>query len=130
LGHKNDRSFENVSQFRCFGRTVTDQNLIQEKIKWRLNSDNACYPSVQNLLSSRLLSKNVKIRIYKTLIVLVVLYVCETWSLIVWEEHRLRVFENKVLRRTLGPRRDKVMGGWRKLQNEGIHDLYSSPSII
>jgi hypothetical protein len=64
----------------------------------RLNSGNACYHSVQNLLSSRLLSKNIKIRIYKTLIFPVVLYGCETWSLTLREEHRLRVFENRVLR--------------------------------
>jgi hypothetical protein len=63
-----DRSFENVAQFRYLETTVTNQNLVQEKIKRRLNSGNACYDSVQNILSSRLLSKNVKIRIYKTII--------------------------------------------------------------
>jgi hypothetical protein len=72
-----DRSFENVTQFNYLGTTVTNQNLIQEEIKRRLNSDNACYHSVQNL-SSRLLSKNVKIRIYKTIILPVVLYGCES----------------------------------------------------
>jgi hypothetical protein len=81
--------------------TVTNQNLIQEEIKKRLNSDNAYYHSVQNLLSSRLLSKNLKIRIYKTIILPVVLYGCETWPLTSREEYRLRVFENRVLRRTL-----------------------------
>jgi hypothetical protein len=60
----------------------------------------------------------------------VVLYGCETWSLILREEHRLRVFENRALRRIFGPKRDEVTGGWRKLHNEGLHDLYSSPSII
>jgi hypothetical protein len=60
----------------------------------------------------------------------VVLYGCETWSLILREEHRLRVFENKVLRRIFGPKRDEVTGGWRKLHNEDLCDLYSSPSII
>jgi hypothetical protein len=84
--------------------TVTNQNLIQEESKRRLNSGNACYHSVQNLLSSCLLLKNVKVRIYKTIILTVVLYVCETWSLTVREEHKLRVFENRVLRRTFGPR--------------------------
>jgi hypothetical protein len=68
------------------------------QIKRRLNSGNACYHSVQNLLSSCLLSKNVKVSIYKTIILPVVLYVCETWSLTVREEHKLRVFENRVLR--------------------------------
>jgi hypothetical protein len=60
----------------------------------------------------------------------VVLYGCETWSLILREEHRLRVFENRVLRRTFGPKRDEVTGGWTKLHNEELHNLYSSPSII
>jgi hypothetical protein len=87
-----------VSQFKYLGRTVTNQNLIQEEIKRRFNSGNACYHSVQNLLSFRLLSKNVKVRIYKTIILPVVLYGCETWSLTVREEHKLRVFENRVLR--------------------------------
>jgi hypothetical protein len=69
------------------------------EIKRRLSSGNACYHSVQSLLSSRLLSKNLKIRIYKTIILPVVLYGCEIWSLTLKEEHRLRLFENKVLRR-------------------------------
>jgi hypothetical protein len=77
-----------------------------------------------------LLSKNVKIRIYKTIILPVVLYGSETWSLILREEHRLRVFENRVLRRIFGPKRDEVTGGWRKLHTEELHNLYSSPSII
>jgi hypothetical protein len=69
-------------------------------------------------------------RIYKTIILPVILYECKTWSLTLREEHRLRVFENKVLRRIFGPKRDEVMGGWRKLHNEELRDLYSSPSII
>jgi hypothetical protein len=81
-------------------------------------------------MSSRLLSKNLKIRIYKTIILPVVLYGCETWSLSLKEEHRLRVFENRVLRRILGPKRDEVTGEWRKLHNKELRDLYSSPSII
>jgi hypothetical protein len=77
---------------------------------------------VQNLLPSRLLSKNVKFRIYKTIILPVVLY---GWSLTVRDEHKLRMFENRVLR-IFGPKRDRVMGGWRKLDNEELHNLYSS----
>jgi hypothetical protein len=110
--------------------TVTNQNLIQEEIKWGFNSGNACYHSVQNLLSSRLLSKNVKVRLYKTIIFTVVLYGCETWSLAVREEHKLRVFENRMLRRIFGTKRNGVTGGWRKLHNEELHNLFPSPSII
>jgi hypothetical protein len=72
----------------------------------------------------------VKIKIYKTIILPVVLYGCETWSLTLREEHRLSVFENRVLRRIFGPKRDEVTGGWRKLHNEELHGLYSSPGIV
>jgi hypothetical protein len=81
-------------------------------------------------LSSRLLSKNVNVKIYKTIILPVVLYGCETWSLTLREEHRLREFENGVLRRIFGPKRDAVTGEWRKLHREDLHNLYSSPDII
>ena len=77
-----------------------------------------------------MLSTNIKIKIYKTIIFPVVLYGCETWSLTLREECRLRVFENRVLRRIFGPKRDKVTGQWRKLQNRELTDLYSSPNII
>jgi hypothetical protein len=92
------------------GTTITNQNLIQEEIKKRLNSGNACYHSIQNLLSSRLLSKDINIRIYKIIILPVVLYGCETWFLTLREEHRLRLFENRVLRRTFNLKRDEVTG--------------------
>jgi hypothetical protein len=84
-----DRCFENLAQFKYLGTTITNQNLIQEEIKRRLNSGNACYHSVQNLLFSRLLSKNIKVRMYKSIILPVVLYGCETWFLALREEHRL-----------------------------------------
>jgi len=110
--------------------TITDQNSIQEEIKSRLKLGNACYHSVQNLLSSRLLSKNLKIKIYRTIILPVVLYGCETWSLILREERRLRVFENRVLRRVFGSKRDEVTGEWRKLHNEELNDLYFLPNTM
>jgi hypothetical protein len=124
------RSSENMSQFRCLGTTVTSQNFIQDEIKRRMNSGNACYHSAQNLLSSRLLSKKVRIRVYKTIILSVVLDGCETWSLALREEHSLKVFENRVLRRIFGLKRDEVTGGWRNCITKELRNLYSSPNII
>jgi hypothetical protein len=85
---------------------------------------------VKNLLSSRLLSKHLKIKIYRTIILPVVLYGCETWSLTLREERRLRVYEVRVLRRVFGPKRDEVTAEWRKLHNEELNDLYSLPNIV
>ena len=85
---------------------------------------------MQNFLPSSLLSKNLKINIYRTIIFPVVLYGCETWSLTLREERRLRMFENRELRRIFGPRRDEVTEEWRKLYNEELNDLYFSPSIV
>jgi len=100
------------------------QNSIREKIKSRLKSGNACYHSVQCLLSSSLLSKNVKIKIRKTKILPVVLYGCDSWSLTLREERRLRVFENRVLRKIFMPKRDEVIWEWRKLHNVELNYLY------
>jgi hypothetical protein len=111
------------------GTTLTNQNDIHDEIKSRLNSGNACYYSIQNLLSSHLTSKNLKIKIYRTVILPVALYGCETWSLTLREEHRLRVFENRVLRRIFGPEREED-GSWRKLHNDELHSPYSSPNIV
>jgi hypothetical protein len=85
---------------------------------------------VQNLLSSRLLSRNLKIKIYRNIILPVVFYGCETWSLTLRKERRVRVFESRVLRRVFGPRRDEVTGEWRKLHNEELNELYSLPNIV
>ena len=90
---------------------------------------NSCYYSVQTFLSSRILSKNLKIKTYKTIILPVVLYGCETWSLTLREECRLRVFENRILRRIFGPKRDKN-GDWRRLHNEELHNFYRSCNVV
>jgi hypothetical protein len=102
-----NRAFENVAHFKYLVTAVIQQNLIEQEIKRRLNSSNACYHSVQKLLSC-LLSKNVKI--YETITLPVVLYGCETWSLTLREKHTLRVFENRVLRRIFGPKGYEVAG--------------------
>jgi len=81
-------------------------------------------------MASRFLSKNLKIKINRTIILPVVLYECETWSLTLREEGKLRVFENMVLRRIFRPRRDEVTEEWRRLHNEELNDLYSSPNIV
>jgi len=106
----NNSTFERVEEFKYLVITLTNQNSIAEEIKNRLRSGNACYHSVQNLLSSMLLSKNLKIKIYRTIILPVILYGCETWLLTLREERKLRVFENMVLRRIVEPRRDEVTG--------------------
>jgi len=105
-----NNTFERVEEFKYLETTSTNQNSIPEEIKSRLRSRNASYHSVQNLLSSRLLSKKLKIKIHRTIILPVLLYGCETWSLILREGRKLRVFENMVLRRIFGPRREAITG--------------------
>jgi hypothetical protein len=100
-------SVRKMEEFKNLGTTLTNQNSIQEEIKNKLKLGNACYWSEQNLLSSSLLSRGLKIKIYRTIILPVVLYVCETWSLTLREERRLRVFENRVLRRVFGRKRPR-----------------------
>ena len=108
---------ENVEEFRYLGVTVTNTNDICEEIKCRINMGNACYYSLEKILSSHLLSKKLKVKTYETIMLPVVLYDCETWSLTLREEHRLRVFENKVLGKIFGAKKDEITGEWRKLRN-------------
>ena len=119
-----------MEKSKNMGSTLTNQNSIQEEIKSRLKSGNSCYHSVQNLLSSSLLYKNVKIKIKRTIILTVVSYGCETWLFTQMEKHRLRIFENRVLRRIFGPKRDEVTREWRKIHNEEFNDQYSSSNIV
>jgi hypothetical protein len=109
--------------------TVTIQNLVGEEINRRSASGSSHYSAIQNILFSRLLSRNAKSRIYNV-IMPVVVYCCETWTLTASAEHRLRVFENRVLRRMFEPKRDELTGGWRKLHNTELRDLYSWTSTI
>jgi len=110
------------------GKTKISQNSIAEEIKIKLKSESVRYLSVQNLLSSRLLSKNFNIKVYRIVILLVLLYGSETWSLTLQEERELRIFENKVMRRIFGPRRDEGTVEWRRLHNAELNNLYSSPN--
>jgi hypothetical protein len=123
-------TFERVEEFEYLGTTLANQNFIPGEIKGRLRSGNVCYYSVHNLLSSRLLPKNLKINIRRNIILPIVLYVCETWSLTFVEVRKLMVFENMVLRRIFGHKRDEVTREWRRLHNEKLNDLYSSSNIV
>ena len=98
---------------------------FEKEIKRRINMGNACYYSLEKVLSSRLLSKKLKVKAYKTIILPVVLYGFKTWSLTLRE-----VFENKVLRKILEDNRDEITGEWRKLHNSELHALHSSPNTI
>ena len=120
-------SFERAERFKYLEITLSNQNYIQEEIKSRLKSGNISYNSVKISSSSNLLTKkkNRKIKIYRTIILPVVLYGCETWSLTLREERRLRAFENTVLRRIFGYNWDNVTREWRKLHKEELNDLYS-----
>jgi hypothetical protein len=119
-----------MTKFKYFGTWLTNHNCIREEIKNRLNSGNAYYLSVQNLLYFRLLSKNLKIKIYEAIILSAPLYGCGNSSVTLWEKHMLNVSENRALRRIFGPKREEVAGCWRRLHNEKFHNLYISPNII
>ena len=102
------------------------KNPIQEEIKSRIKLVNTCYHSVPKVLSSGLLHKNKKNKKYRTIILQEVLFGCETWSLKLRKERRLRVFENRALRRIFGSKREEVTGEWRELHNEEFNDLNSA----
>ena len=119
-----------MEEFKYLGKTLTNQNSNQEEIKSRVQSGNGCYHSVHNRLSSSVLSKIIKFKIYRSLVFPVVLYGCETWSFTLREERRLKIYENRVLRRIYGSKRDDVTREWRKLYNEQLNDLYCSPNIV
>jgi hypothetical protein len=118
-----------VEQFKYLGTTLTNKNSIQEEIKGRVKTGNSCYHSVQNLPYSSLLSKNIKIKIYRTITLCGILYQCETWPLTLREEHKLKVFKYRVLRRIFGQKRDEVTEEWRRLHNKELYNLYS-PNVI
>ena len=119
-----------MEKFKYLGVTVTNTKNFCEEIKRRTNIGNACYYSLEKMLGSHLLSKNLKVNTYKSIILPVVLYGCKTWFHTLREEHRLRVFENKVLRKIFGAKRHEITGERRKLHNAGLHALHYSPNII
>jgi hypothetical protein len=119
-----------MTKFKYLGMTPTELYCKEEEIKSKLNSGNACYHSLDKLLCYHLLSKDIKIYVYTTINFFCFLEECDTWSVILRTEHRLRVCENRVMRKIFGLKRKQGIGDWRKLQHEELHDWYSSPNII
>jgi hypothetical protein len=118
-----NNSFERMEQFKFLGTTLINRYSIQKEIKSTLKSVNTCYHLVLNVVPYSLLSKNIKIKIYRTIILPVVLYECETWSLTLREESGVMVLENRVLRRIFVSKGDKIKGEWRKLHKHELDDL-------
>ena len=123
-----NKLFQTLEQFKFLEKTLKGSEFQYGEIKSRLKSGNACYHFVQSLLFSSLLSKCVKI-IYRNIILPVVLYCCENWSVTLKEECRLKVFENRVLRRIFGSKWDEVRGEWRRLDNKELYTPYIPPNM-
>ena len=118
-----------MEHFICLGTTLTNQNSVRKEIKSRLKSGNACCHSVQNVFSSSLLAKNIKIKIYRNILLPVALHGFETWPRSLTEESRRRLSENRMLIRMIGPKRDDIIGPWKRLHDEELNELYTHQII-
>jgi len=127
---KINNSFGRAEELKYLTTTITDQNCIKEDMKSRLRAGNGCCHSVQNVLYCSLLYKNLKIKIDRIIILPLSFNGCKTWSLTLKEKRRQRAFENRMLSRIFGSKRDEVAGEWRKLHNEELTEVYCSPNIV
>jgi len=122
-------SIERKEEFKYLGTILKKQNSTKEEVKSRVKWGNACYHSVKNISSSSLLSNNLKIKIYRNIILRVVLHGCEIWSPTLKDERRLKLFQNWELKRIFDPKRDEVAGEWKTQHHEKLNDLYPSSNI-